>query len=74
MDKIIKEETSYISKEGKDQNILRMFYSAIRRHDLSISKDTPRGESLKKAIGSVRKQSPNFTPLYDTEFFKMDEV
>jgi len=73
MRKIVNEELTHISKEGVDQNILRMFYNTIRSHDLSKFEDTPKEESLKKAIKSVKKQNPNFVPSYDKDFFKINE-
>lgn len=72
LDVIVAEELDHIDRgpKGSDQNALRMVYNMIRRRDLGRNPDTPRAQSILRAIEAVRRDSPGFSPLYDKDYFK----
>jgi hypothetical protein len=72
LDAIVAEELDHIEKgtNGSDQNALRMVYNTVRRRDLGRNPDTPRTQSLLRAIEAVREGSPGFAPLYHKDYFK----
>lgn len=43
----------------------------MRRHDLSLNPAFPAKDSLLKAVETVRKDKPNFLPIYDKDFFRV---
>lgn len=66
----VTEELKHIPRGSFDQNMLREYYNGMRRHHLSLNPALPAKDSLLKAIGWVRKDKPNFSPIYDKEFFR----
>ena len=69
LDAIIAEELDHIDRgaKGSDQNALRIVYNTVRRRDLGRNPDTPRAQSLLRAIEAVREGSPGFAPLYNRD-------
>ena len=65
----VAEELKHIPKGSFDQNMLRAYYNGMRRHDLSLNPAFPAKDSLLKAIHTVRKDKPDFLPIYDRDFF-----
>ncbi len=67
----INEELNHIPrvKGWLDQNMLRSGYNMIRSHDLSQNPASPANNSLVKAIEELRKSNPDFSPIYDRDFF-----
>ena len=70
LNKKVTEELQHIPRGSLDQNMLRACYNGIRRHDLSLNPVLPAKDSLLKAIEIVRKDKPDFLPIYDGEFFR----
>jgi hypothetical protein len=54
------------------QQILRMVYHNIRRHDLSVDPLTPRGQTLFRSIELTLQDIASFKPQYDEMFFQPD--
>jgi len=71
MRKKINEELKHIPRvKGLfDQNMLRTYYNGMRAHDLSVNPACPAKETLMSAIEAIRKNHPNFSPIYDRDFF-----
>ena len=71
MNRIVQSELKHIPRglRGSTQNILRLYYNSIRRHDLSINSKTTAKESLEKALEYLRKQYPDYLFRFETEFF-----
>jgi len=55
---------------GSDQNMFRVYYNSMRRHDLSQNSALPAKDTLIKAIDAMRKDKPDFKPIYDRNFFE----
>jgi hypothetical protein len=68
------QELVYIPKAKADlgQQILRMTYHNLRKHDLSVDPLTPCGQSLHRAIELVRQNDESFRPRYDVDFFQLE--
>ena len=71
LNKKVTEELKHIPRGSFDQNMLRAYYNGMRRHDLSLNPACPAKDSLMKAIEAMRKDKPNFLPMYDKEFFNL---
>jgi hypothetical protein len=71
LNKKVSEEISHIPRDSFDQNLLRMCYNGMRRHDLSLNPALPAKNTLLKAIEWVRKDKPDFLPIYDKDFFNI---
>ena len=56
-------------ERGSHQNELRMSFYFYRRHDLSGNPESPASAALLKAINRLRGEFPDFSPLYDGNFF-----
>lgn len=56
--------------KGSNQNMLRLLYSDIRKHDIATSAKI-KEVTLKNAIAELKKQDPSFTPSYDRNYFKI---
>lgn len=69
LNKKVSDELKHISRGSFDQNMLRMYYDGMRRHDLSLNPAMPAKETLLAAIEALRKTSPSFSPIYNTDFF-----
>jgi len=67
----IKQDLTHIPRgvKGSPQNILRMQYAIVRRHDISKTTKT-KEDTLREAIIIVKKQFPDFQPKYDATYFK----
>lgn len=70
LNKKVTEELKYIPRGSFDQNMLREYYNGMRRYDLSLSPALPAKDSLLKTIEAVRKDKPEFLPIYDKDFFR----
>ena len=76
MDKIVGKELDHITSrlKGSPQNFLRLYYSNMRKTSLrkdAVTKLT-KEDVLLRAINELKKYYPDFVPLYDAKFFKMD--
>jgi len=71
LNKKVTEELQYIPKDirGSTQNELRMLYNLIRRRELGRNSASQTKDSLLKAIETLRKDKPDFLPIYDRDFF-----
>ena len=56
--------------KGSAQNMLRLYYSDLRRHDLAETSKT-RNETFKQAVDNVKKDNPDFVPKYDHDYFQL---
>ena len=67
----VNDDLKHIPRDAKGypQNFLRLYYSDIRRHDISKTTKT-KETTLQEAIAQVKKQFPDFQPKYDKEYFK----
>ena len=67
----VAEELKHIPhiKGDLQQNFFRSRYSGMRRHDLSLNPALPAKDTLVRAIETVTKDKPDFSPIYDTDFF-----
>ncbi|MGH3405878.1 MAG: hypothetical protein ACRDRJ_25785 [Streptosporangiaceae bacterium] len=52
------------------QQVLRMIYHNLRRHDLAADPLTPRGQTLFRALELARQDFSDFRPDYDEAFFR----
>lgn len=73
MDKLVGKELDHIQSglRGSLQNYLRLYYSGMRKTSLredAVTKLT-KEEVLLQAINELKKDNPDFIPLYDTKFF-----
>jgi len=71
LNKKVSEELKHIPhiKGDLQQNFFRSRYNGMRRHDLSLNPALSAKDSLLKAIETVRKDKPDFLPIYDRDFF-----
>jgi hypothetical protein len=56
-------------KGNLQQNLFRLVYNAMRRHDLAQNPATSPSLSFSKVLEEVRKTNPSFLPIYDRDFF-----
>ena len=68
----INEELKHIPRsfKGSNQNWLRLYYNGMRKTDLSLNPASPAKETLIRAIETIKKDKPDFLPIYDREFFR----
>jgi len=74
MREIVKKELEHIPRgvKGSPQNELRAIYWIVRMNSLGKRpRFRTREECLQYAIKRIRKNYPNFVPIYDSSFFKM---
>jgi hypothetical protein len=71
MNRIVKRELEHIPRgeKGSLQNFLRFSYNAFRRKHLTLRKT--RDYTLKKLIEKIKKNYPDFIPIYDKDYFKI---
>lgn len=69
LNKKVTEELRHIPRGSFDQNMLRAYYNAMRRHDLSLNPALPAKDTLIGAVELIRKDKPDFLPIYDKQFF-----
>jgi len=69
----VTEELNHIPRsiKGSNQNWLREYYNGMRMTDLSRNPTFPAKETLVRAIETMKKDKPNFLPVYDREFFHL---
>ncbi len=69
----IDEELKHIPRgvTGSDQNFFRSYYNGMRMTDLSQNSECPAKETLIKAVEAMKKDKPNFLPIYDKAFFNL---
>ena len=71
MTDIVSEELTHISRgSGVLRGWLRTYYNRRRRQDLSIGNIT-KEETLAQCINEIKKESPDWSPEYDVEYFKI---
>ncbi len=68
----INEELKHIPRsfKGSNQNWLRLYYNGMRMTDLSRNPASPAKETLIRAIETIKRDKPDFLPIYDREFFR----
>jgi len=68
----INEELKHIPRgfRGSNQNLLRFYYNGMRMTDLGRNPASPAKETLIRAIEAIKKDKPDFLPIYDREFFR----
>jgi hypothetical protein len=68
----VDKDLEYIPRgiKGSAQNIFRLYYSDLRRHDLAETSKT-KNETLKQAADNVKKEHPDFVPKYDHDYFQL---
>ncbi len=69
MRKKINEELKHIPRASFSQNMLREYYNGMRMTDLSQNSACPAKETLIKVVEAMKKDKPDFLPIYDREFF-----
>lgn len=71
MTDIVSEELTHISRgSGVLRGWLRTYYNRRRRHDLSVGNIT-KEETLTLCINEIKKESHDWSPEYDVEYFKI---
>lgn len=72
LNKKVTEELKHIPhiKGDLQQNFFRSRYNGMRKHDLSLNPALSAKDTLIRAIETVRKDKPNFLPIYDRDFFR----
>jgi hypothetical protein len=65
------EELKHIprSTRGSKQNMFRFCYYNMRRHSLGNNPICPAKDILIEAVVEMKKSEPNFSPIYDRQFF-----
>ena len=68
----VDEDLKHISRgiNGSTQNWLREYYNGMRRNHIANTQKT-KEETLKEAIDSLKKEHPDFKPIYDRNYFKL---
>jgi len=66
----VNEELKHIPRGSFDQNMLRAFYNSMRRHDLGHNQAFPAKNTLLRSIEMLKRNKPNFSPMYDRDFFQ----
>ena len=64
-------ELKYVPQGSVYQNRLRAGYHNMRRRELSRNPALPAKDTLLRAIETVRKDKPDFLPMYDKDFFRV---
>ncbi len=66
-------ELEHIPRGNQSQNELRMMYQINRMRSLGKKAKTKatKEDILLESIDYLKKQHPNFTPQYDTKFFRV---
>jgi hypothetical protein len=74
MRELVNKELKHIPRGNMAQNLLRMYYQPSRMHSLGkkAKNNKTKEEVLLESIKAVKKEFPEYTPQYDTEFFKVD--
>jgi hypothetical protein len=71
MRQIVLEELEHIPKGNNAQNELRLIYFNRRMHSLGkkAKEEKTAKDILLESIALIKKEYPNFEPIYDEEFF-----
>lgn len=75
MREIVKKELEHIPRgaRGSPQNELRALYWIVRMNSLGKRpKFKTKEECLKYAIKRIKENYPNFVPMYDSSFFRIE--
>jgi hypothetical protein len=56
-------------KGNLEQNLFRLGYNAMRRHDLAENPATDPSVSFRRVLEQVRKTNPGFLPVYGRDLF-----
>ncbi len=69
----VKGELNHIPRGNTPQNELRMCYWLLRMHSLGkkAKSNKTKVEVLKKSIEAIKKDSPDFVPQFDENFFRL---
>ncbi len=72
MRKKISEELKHIPRsfKGSDQNYFRLYYNGIRMTDLGRNPSSQAKDTLIRTIEAMKKDKPDFSPIYDKDFFQ----
>lgn len=73
LNKEVTEELKHIPriKGALEQNLFRSRYNAMRRHDIATNPAISASESFRRALEQARLSNPNFSPIYNREFFRI---
>lgn len=71
MTKIVVHELEHIPRDvrGSEQNMLRAFYNARRRHDLALPKPMGRKSVLEWSVARLKQTWPDYEFRYGKSFF-----
>jgi hypothetical protein len=69
--KKVAEELKYIPQGSAFQNMLRADYHNTRRRELGRNPALTAKDTLMRAIETVKKDQPDFLPMYDKDFFRV---
>jgi hypothetical protein len=69
--KKVTEELKYIPQGSAYQNMLRAGYHNTRRRELGQNPELTAKDTLLRAIEAVKKDQPDFLPMYDKDFFRV---
>ncbi|MEM5791102.1 MAG: hypothetical protein QXP77_03605 [Candidatus Aenigmatarchaeota archaeon] len=72
MRQVVLEELEHIPKGNNAQNELRLIYFNKRMHSLGkkAKEEKTAKDVLLESIALIKKEYPNFEPIYDEDFFK----
>jgi hypothetical protein len=65
----VQKELAHIPRGEFEQNMFRMAYNVVRRHELSEDASEPKERSFRSALETVRTQHTEFVPVFDAEYF-----
>ena len=67
----INDELRHIPRSfrGSNQNLFRLYYNTMRMTDLGQNPALPAKDTLIRAIEALREHHPDFSPIYDRDFF-----
>ncbi|MFC1980740.1 hypothetical protein ACFLVN_00620 [Chloroflexota bacterium] len=54
-----------------DQNFFRSYYNGMRMTDLSQNSECPAKETFIRAVEAMKKNKPDFSSNYDSDFFNL---
>jgi hypothetical protein len=69
--KKVAEELKYIPQGSAYQNMLRAGYHNTRRREFGRNPALTAKDILMRAIEAVKKDQPDFLPMYDKDFFRV---
>lgn len=73
MREMVNKELEHIPRGSFPQNMLREYYQILRSHSLGKKAKTNKTKEdiLLESINAVKKENPDYIPLFDDKFFKV---